>query len=98
MQRAYQSATKGKVAVPEPVAREACPSRPRRLCRPVRESRTATPGAAPARRIDPDELAALLKRAKGLLAIGDITSARLLLERGGGRAGARGGADAGRHV
>jgi TPR repeat protein len=36
---------------------------------------------APARRIDPDELAALLKRAKGLLAVGDITSARLLLER-----------------
>jgi hypothetical protein len=34
-----------------------------------------------ARRIDPDELAALLKRAKGLLAIGDITAARLLLER-----------------
>ena len=29
----------------------------------------------------PDELAALLKRAKGLLAVGDITSARLLLER-----------------
>lgn len=39
------------------------------------------PVAAPARRIEPDELAALLKRAKGLLAIGDITSARLLLER-----------------
>ncbi|MBA2397864.1 MAG: hypothetical protein H0V72_04050 [Bradyrhizobium sp.] len=37
--------------------------------------------AQAARRIDPDELAALLKRAKGLLAIGDITSARLLLER-----------------
>lgn len=37
--------------------------------------------APPARRIDPDELAALLKRAKGLLAIGDITAARLLLER-----------------
>jgi hypothetical protein len=36
---------------------------------------------APARRIDPDELATLLKRAKGLLAIGDITAARLLLER-----------------
>lgn len=34
-----------------------------------------------ARRIDPDELAALLKRANGLLAIGDITAARLLLER-----------------
>jgi len=42
----------------------------------------ATREAAPAaRRIDPDELAALLKRAKSLLAIGDITSARLLLER-----------------
>ena len=38
--------------------------------------------AAPAvRRIEADELAALLKRAKGLLAIGDITAARLLLER-----------------
>jgi TPR repeat protein len=35
----------------------------------------------PARRIDADERATLLKRAKGLLAIGDITSARLLLER-----------------
>jgi len=35
----------------------------------------------PTRRIDADELATLLKRAKGLLAIGDITSARLLLER-----------------
>jgi hypothetical protein len=34
-----------------------------------------------ARRIDPDELAALLKRAKDLLTIGDISSARLLLER-----------------
>ena len=42
----------------------------------------ATREAPPAaRRIDPDELAALLKRAKSLLAIGDITSARLLLER-----------------
>jgi hypothetical protein len=35
----------------------------------------------PARRLDPDELASLLKRAKSLLAIGDISSARLLLER-----------------
>jgi hypothetical protein len=49
----------------------------------VREPAPAPREAAPApvRRIDPDELAALLKRAKGLLAIGDITSARLLLER-----------------
>jgi TPR repeat protein len=42
---------------------------------------TALEPAPAARRIDPDELAALLKRAKSLLAIGDITSARLLLER-----------------
>lgn len=35
----------------------------------------------PARRLDADELAALLKRAKSLIAIGDIAPARLLLER-----------------
>jgi len=37
--------------------------------------------AAPVRRLDPDELANLLNRAKGLIAIGDIAPARLLLER-----------------
>jgi hypothetical protein len=37
--------------------------------------------APPVRRLDADELAALLKRAKSLIAIGDIASARLLLER-----------------
>jgi hypothetical protein len=48
----------------------------------VREAPPAAPAAAPpARRLDADELAALLKRARGLLAIGDIASARLLLER-----------------
>jgi hypothetical protein len=42
----------------------------------------ASPVAAPtARRLDPDELEALLKRARSLLATGDIASARLLLER-----------------
>ena len=35
----------------------------------------------PARRLDADEVAALLKRAKGLIAIGDIAPARLLLQR-----------------
>ncbi len=70
-------------------ARSPCPSRWRakplarspRLCR-----QSARPYRHPGRpfRQDAsiaDELAALLKRAKGLLAIGDITSARLLLER-----------------
>src|SRR6266403_927996 len=37
--------------------------------------------SSPERRLDADELAALMKRAKGLIAIGDIASARLLLER-----------------
>jgi TPR repeat protein len=42
----------------------------------------AVPAAAPsARTIDADELASLLKRARGLIAIGDIAAARLLLER-----------------
>jgi hypothetical protein len=37
--------------------------------------------AAPVRRMDRDELATLMRRAKGLLTAGDIPSARLLLER-----------------
>ena len=39
------------------------------------------PPTVPARRLDPDELATLMTRAKGLLAAGDIPPARLLLER-----------------
>ena len=87
---AYQSALKGnKVAVPEPVARDAAlevaavtPAAPVVAVAPaVREPVPVTREAVPARRIDPDELAVLLTRAKSLLAIGDITSARLLLER-----------------
>lgn len=42
------------------------------------------PPAAAARSIDPDELAALLKRAQSMMDIGDIASARLLLERAAG--------------
>jgi hypothetical protein len=42
----------------------------------------AAPPAAPVvRRMDPDELAALLKRARGLVETGDIAAGRLLLER-----------------
>ncbi|WP_076863274.1 hypothetical protein [Bradyrhizobium mercantei] len=64
---AYQEAIKGQV-----VAREA-PA--------VAPIEPPPPPAPPARRLDPDDVAALLKRANGLLAIGDILSARLLLER-----------------
>jgi hypothetical protein len=41
----------------------------------------APPPPPPPRRLDADELAALLKRARSLIAIGDIAPARLLLER-----------------
>jgi TPR repeat protein len=45
----------------------------------------ATPAAVSSpRAIDAGELAALLKRARGLIAIGDIAAARLLLERAAG--------------
>lgn len=67
---AYQSAVKTNVVAVEPATREAAVA----PAAPIRE-------AAPARRIDADELGALLKRAKSLIAIGDIASARLLLER-----------------
>jgi hypothetical protein len=45
---------------------------------PVQQQQAAP---APARRMDADEAEALMKRAKGLIAIGDIAPARLLLER-----------------
>jgi hypothetical protein len=70
---AYQGAIKGKVAAVEPTIQVAPQAAPVVAALP--------PQAPAARRIAPDELAALLKRAKGLLAVGDITSARLLLER-----------------
>jgi TPR repeat protein len=66
---AYQSALQGRA--PAPAAAAA----------------TVTPPAKAidgARAIDADELAGLLKRARSLIAIGDIAAARLLLERAAG--------------
>jgi hypothetical protein len=70
---AYQSALQSRA----PAAAAAAASVP------VAAPPVAAPpvAASPARRLDADELAALMKRAKGLIAIGDIASARLLLER-----------------
>lgn len=48
---------------------------------PVVSPPPAPEASPPSRRMDPDEVAALLKRAQGLLDIGDFTSARLLLAR-----------------
>jgi len=43
--------------------------------------RTGNEGAAPSKTLDAETLAALMTRAKSLLALGDIAAARLLLER-----------------
>ncbi len=48
------------------------------------QPQAAPPPSPPPRRIDPDEVAALLKRAKGMIDVGDIAAARLLLERAAG--------------
>ena len=44
-------------------------------------ARTGNEAAAPSKTLDAESLAALMTRAKGLLALGDIAAARLLLER-----------------
>jgi len=75
---AYQSALQGRApATVAPAA--ATPA----AAAPAAAAPAAAPQAAapPARKLDPDELATLMKRAKGLIAIGDIAPARLLLER-----------------
>ncbi|MBR0695311.1 SEL1-like repeat protein [Bradyrhizobium lablabi] len=68
---AYQEAIKGQV-----VARDAPAAAP-----PAEPPPPAAAAAPPPRRLDPDAVAALLKRANSLLAIGDVAPARLLLER-----------------
>ena len=47
----------------------------------VPAARTGNEGAAPSKTLDAETLAALMTRAKSLLALGDIAAARLLLER-----------------
>src|SRR6266436_1332839 len=70
---AYQSALQGRA----PVAAAPAAAVPAAAA-PVAAAPVAAP---PARKLDPDELAKFLTRAKSLLAAGDIPSARLLLER-----------------
>jgi TPR repeat protein len=70
---AYQSALEGRApgaAAPAAAVSAAAVS-----------AAAAPVAASPARKLDADELAALMKRARGLIAIGDIAPARLLLER-----------------
>jgi len=80
---AYQSALQGRApAAAAPAAATPAAATPAAAA-PVAAAPVAAPAVAapPARRLEADELAALMKRAKGLIAIGDIASARLLLER-----------------
>jgi hypothetical protein len=82
---AYQSAMKGggPVAPAVPVAKSSqvaavATAAPAVVAVAPPAPQVTAPGA---RRMDPDELAGFLKRAKSMLAVGDIASARLLLER-----------------
>jgi hypothetical protein len=86
---AYQSAVKGGQAAPAAKSSQGtaqgttqvaavAPTAPAVVAVAPPAPQVAAPGA---RRMDPDELAGFLKRAKSLLAVGDIASARLLLER-----------------
>ena len=74
-QGALQSQAPAPVAAPAAVPMAALPA--------VAAPTVAAPAVAapPARQMDPDEFATLMQRAKALLAVGDISSARLLLER-----------------
>jgi hypothetical protein len=77
---AYQSALQGQA----PAAAAAAPvAGPMAALPTVAAPQVAAPAVAapPARRIDPDQLATMMQRAKSMLAVGDIASARLLLER-----------------
>ncbi|HEY7845665.1 MAG TPA: hypothetical protein VID30_18525 [Bradyrhizobium sp.] len=88
---AYQTAlTRAPTTPPPPTAAPAAPAPAAAAPAPVAAPPMAAlaPPAAPApaappavRRMDPDELASLMQRAKGFLATGDLMSARLLLER-----------------
>lgn len=65
---AYQSALQNRAPAAAPPVVAAAPT-------------VTAPQVPQVRRLDPDELATLMSRAKGLLAAGDIPPARLLLER-----------------
>jgi hypothetical protein len=87
---AYQAAVQSRApAAPPPAAAVAPPPAaaapaPLAAVSPVAVVPPAqpAPAAAPAiRRMDPDELASLMQRARNFLATGDLMSARLLLER-----------------
>ncbi len=86
---AYQAAIQNRAPAAPPPAAAAAPVAVAPVAAlPVAAPPVAAPALAPApaapphvRRMDPDELAILMQRAKSMLAVGDLMSARLLLER-----------------
>jgi hypothetical protein len=83
-QSADQSAT--QAASNQSAVRQVLLEDPAPVSDPVLQSqvpaaRAGKEAAAPSRTLDPETLAALMTRAKSLLALGDIAAARLLLER-----------------
>ena len=83
-QSADQSAT--QAASNQSAVRQVLLEDPPRVSDPVLQSqvpagRAGNEAAAPSKTLDAETLAALMTRAKGLLALGDIAAARLLLER-----------------
>ena len=76
---AYQSALRSAVpaAVAPPATAPVTPS----VTPPILAAPQPSPSPSPTRQMDSQELATLMKRAKDMLAAGDIPSARLFLER-----------------
>jgi len=74
---AYQAALQSQAPATPPQAATA----PVAAVSPVAVVPPPAPAPAPVRRMDADELATLMQRAKGFLEAGDLPAARLLLER-----------------
>ncbi len=77
LKTAHQSLPPAEIQQPTTTVATAAPTATTAPVAPT----AAAPAAAPARQIDAAELANLMTRAKALLATGDISPARLLLER-----------------
>jgi TPR repeat protein len=78
---AYQSATQNRAPVAPPPPAAAAPLAAVAPVAVVPPANAAVPPAPQARRMDREELANLMQRARGFLDSGDLSSARLLLER-----------------
>ena len=77
------STDKGEITIPAAPSREAIATAYQSALQAQTPAQAAPPPASspPAKTLDPDTLAGLMTRANGLMAIGDIAAARLLLER-----------------